>query len=248
MREFWRLTRSPIPTYVGAIGGIRTRTAALVARRSSARRPIASAAPERFERSSSRLTSARIAAIMLQGITGGGAGSRTLISCLQDSHPAVERNPRPLSPFAKLGRASGFEPEPARSHRVVQRHYTMPATSSSSSIVVVVLEPPPRLARGCPHYECGASLSTLWRPIYPRRDSNPHAAVCKTVARPSCCSGPWVGQDLNLRGAFAQRGYGPAPSASRSPTHRRRSSSSFRDRRIRTDHLRHIRALLYPLS
>lgn len=120
------------PTF-GAIGGIRTRTAALVARRSSARRPIASAAPERFERSSSRLTSARIAAIMLQGITGGGAGSRTLISCLQDSHPTVERNPR----VPELGRASGIEPEPARSHRVVQRHYTMPATSSSIVVVVV---------------------------------------------------------------------------------------------------------------
>ena len=95
------------------------------------RRPIASTAPERFERSSSRLTSARIAAIMLQGITGGGAGNRTLIRCLQDSHPTVERNPRD----PKLGRASGFDPEPARSHRVVQRHYTMPATSSSLVVV-----------------------------------------------------------------------------------------------------------------
>ena len=56
-----------IPTYVGAIGGSRTRTAALVARRSSARRPIASAAPERFERSSLRLTSARTAEVVLQG-------------------------------------------------------------------------------------------------------------------------------------------------------------------------------------
>src|SRR5690349_14010861 len=80
-------SRDPGSRPSSAIGGIRTRTAALATQRSSKRRPIGVAAPERFERSSLRLTSARTAEVVLQGNAGGGAGNRTLIRCVQDSNP-----------------------------------------------------------------------------------------------------------------------------------------------------------------
>ena len=100
----------------------------------------------------------------------------------------------------------------------MQRRYTMPAMSS-----FIVVD------------RIGAATSTCTRlsalrrrrvalyalATYPGRDSNPHGAVCKTAARPSCCPGSscrvspgiphqWVGQDLNLRGADRAPGLQPA--------------------------------------
>ena len=129
-------------------------------------------------------------------------------------------------------------------------------------------------ATPCPPYICrfvvvdrlGAATSTCTRlsalrvrrvalyalATYPGRDSNPHCAVCKTAARPSCCPGIiWrVGQDSNLRGADRATGLRPA-TISLSVTHPQTTSClrfvmpPLRDRRSRTDRLRFIGAMLY---
>lgn len=144
-------------------------------------------------------------------VVGGGAGNRTLIRCLQDSNPTVERNPLDRSP---LYSSWGEHPVSIRNLRI----HRASCSATTPCPPHLWLEPPPRLARGCPHYGCGASLSTLWRPT--RGGIRTPTPLCVRQLHDRRAARVWrVGQDLNLRGAFAQRGYGPPPSASRSPTH-----------------------------